>query len=338
MIITQITVFYQNIYDILSNIEEAITFAKLNTFHNTIIDPSEFLTELQSMKEQIPLGKLPFEPNIENLLTIENTLEIKSFAKDNSITFIIEIPLVEKVSYDLFRLLPLPVRHGEVYKVIIPRSEYLLINDQTFGYANEPCRYVSPNEYLCPQIHIDNFHDFSPCEVQLLRYEHNATRCKTITVTLGETQIQNIDDNKWILVTTKSIVGLETCKSSQSNILLDGTYAIDLEYRCNLKIRNIVLRGNRKTNRQFQIFPLLDININHTYQKPYKKIELPNLSKIDLNNIAELQNEVDLQKKENSMLLNTNLHYDRTSLLAKYLWPIVLKYKKTEGPENDIVI
>lgn len=297
-------------------------------------------------------GNLPFEPNKENLLNIENTLEIKSFIKNNAVIFIIEIPLVEKNDYSLYRLFPLPIMQGDTYKVIVPNSDYLLINDKTFGYANEPCRYVSTNEYLCSQSHIENFPDYIPCEVQLLRYERNTTNCNPVYINVKKLQIQNIDENKWILVTAQDIIGLETCKSSQNDILLNGTYLIELEFQCNLKLSNIILRGNKKTRHNFQNVPLLDVTNNYTYKAPRKEIELTNLNKIDLNKFTELQREINLQKRENSKLLNNNLYYNRTSiwtvllyiiiivialaLLAKYLGSIYFKPKTTKVPETDV--
>lgn len=49
MILNQITSMFRTIYAILDKVEVAISFAKLNTLHNSIIKPIYLLTELKSM-------------------------------------------------------------------------------------------------------------------------------------------------------------------------------------------------------------------------------------------------------------------------------------------------
>lgn len=352
MILTQITTFYQNIYDILSDIEEAITFAKLNTFHNNIIDASMLLKELQFVQTQIKPEKLPFEPNTDNLLKLENTLEIKSYVKDYTIVFIIEIPLVEAQTYNLFQLFPLPVKYGNSYKVIVPNFKYLIINDKTFGYVNRPCQGITAHEYLCSDIHPENFNDYVPCEVKLLRYEDNIKNCNPVYIDIKSIQIQKVDKNKWIVITNKEIMGLEVCKESQTNILLSGTKLIDLDPKCKLRIGNTTLSDNGNKKIEFQNIPLPNVTPNYKYQVSHKEIALPNLSHINLDKIVKLQEEVNQQRIENSKLLDGNIYYDRTSIwtillyiiigisilamLAKYLWPIYIKPKRNVNQETDI--
>ena len=49
----------QTIYDILEKIEIAITFSKLNTFHNSIVDPKELLNSIEAIETQMNGGRLP---------------------------------------------------------------------------------------------------------------------------------------------------------------------------------------------------------------------------------------------------------------------------------------
>lgn len=58
---------FQIIYDALENLETAITFSKMNVLHNSIIDSAEFLHGVKSMNKDLKLGKLPFQPELENI-------------------------------------------------------------------------------------------------------------------------------------------------------------------------------------------------------------------------------------------------------------------------------
>lgn len=354
MVLTQISSFYQNIYDILEKIEVAITFAKINTFHNAIVNKDDLLSELKFINNKLSLEKLPFEPNLENILNIENSLEISSYVKNNEIVFIIEIPLVERTSYKLFHLFPLPTRAEKFYKMIIPNFEYLLINEKNFGYSNQPCKRITFNEFLCNHIHSENFYKTTPCEVQLLRYESNISNCNPLYVDIEDIQLQNIDDDKWILITNKDIIATETCGNSQSTILFNGTYLIELSFPCSIKIGDIIVKSYKNTKQTFQNVPLPNLNYNLTYKSLYKKVKLLNLNNVNLNKLDKLQEEINIQKRENSKLLNESLYYDKTSfwtvllylivsllilfLLWKYLWPIISAKTKRNIQKEDIVI
>lgn len=58
-LINQISSIYQSIYDILNKVEIAITFAKLNIMHNSMVDPKAFLKEVQSIENLVTDKKLP---------------------------------------------------------------------------------------------------------------------------------------------------------------------------------------------------------------------------------------------------------------------------------------
>lgn len=172
-------------------------------------------------------------------------------------------------------------------------------------------------------------------------------------INIENLQIQNVDKNKWIVITTQDLVGTETCKNVQQDVRLNGTYLVDLDFQCSLKLKHIILRGNVKLRHKFQPIPLIDIKIGNSNHILHKEIELPNLNRVDLTKIDELQKEITLQKNENAKLLNNGLYYDRTSvwtvllyiviiiaiiivLLIRYLWPIYLKSKLPKAQESNI--
>lgn len=354
MVFTQITSFYQNIYDILEKLEVAVSFAKINTFHNAIVNKNDLLSELQYISNELSQEKLPFEPNSENILKIENSLEISSYVKNNEVIFIIQIPLVERVNYNLFRLFPLPTRNEKFYKIIVPNFEYLLINERNFGYSNQPCKRINFNEFLCSHMHSENFDKITPCEVRLLRYESDVSNCNPLYVDIEDMQLQNIDDNKWILVTNKDIVATETCQNSQNNILFNGTYLLELSFPCNLKIRDVIIKSYKNTKQTFQNVPLPNLSYNLTHKTLYKEVKLLNLNNVNFNKFDKLQEEINAQKQENSKLLNESIYYEKTSIwtvllyiilsllilyvLGKYLWPIIIHKSKKVVQEENIVI
>lgn len=355
VVFSQISMYYQNIYDTLENIGNAINFAKLNTFHSSIINTNSFLNELKFINENLNSEKLPFEPIMENILRLENTLNIKSYVKNNEIFFIIEVPLVEKQPYDLFKLFPLPIRFNkDKYKLIVPNFEYLLINDIHFGYSNQPCKRISLTDFLCNHIHSENYYSNTPCEVQLLKYQNNISDCNTILVNINNMQIQNIDENKWILITNNNVIGIEQCEDKQNKILFNGTYLLELGFPCSLKLGDVIIKSFKNVKHIFQNIPLPNIDIDIRNRTLYKEVKLVNLNNINFNKLDSLQKEINLQKYENLKLMNIPIYYNRTSfwtvllyiiicvvfiiILWKYLRPIYLKIKKPKNISKDSIV
>lgn len=355
VVLMQITTFYQSIYDTFAKIEIAITFAKLNTFHNAIVSTGDLLNELKLINTQLSSSKLPFEPTIENKLKLKNALEISSFVKNKEIVFVIEIPLVEKEKYDLYQLFPLFVKHDQYFKTIIPNFDYVLINDYKYGHSHMPCKRIINDDFLCNHIQCKSFITNVPCEIQLLRYSHNVTDCNVIFSKIDNVEIQNIDNNKWVLTTNTEIIASEVCEKSQPKVLLKGTNLIELTSKCQLKVEDIMLKTYNNIKHNYESIPLPHININISNKNVYNNVKLLNLNNVHFEKLNELQKEISLQKIENSRLLHTNpIYYSRTSiwtvllyvflcliimyLLFKYLRPIIQSRKKDNKKNNEIII
>lgn len=183
-------------YDLLENIEVAITFSKLNTFHNSIIEPKDLLSEILQINNLLDQNKFPFKPAIENLLLFEKVIEIKSFSKDNQITFLIEIPIVEIESYTYYHLYPLPTPHLGSFKTIIPRSKFLVTNEHTYAFFETKCQEIIPEEFLCHEVHTSKIGADAPCEIQLLQYTINPTNCEQIATDISDIKIQKIEGHQ----------------------------------------------------------------------------------------------------------------------------------------------
>ncbi|XP_050315541.1 uncharacterized protein LOC126750082 [Anthonomus grandis grandis] len=124
-ILSHATTFLQEMYDVLEDLQIAITFSKLNTFHPSIISPKDLFKEIQLISTSLTSGKLPFDPTFKNVFLFEKVLNIKSYAKENKVIFIIEMPIVEKNSYLLYHLYPLPTpskTFHDVLKILIDSS------------------------------------------------------------------------------------------------------------------------------------------------------------------------------------------------------------------------
>lgn len=313
MIISQIITEFQIIYDILEKLETAITFSKLNTFHNSIIEPKELLIEIQSISKYLINNKLPFEPKMENLLLFEKIMEIKSYSKGNQITFIIEIPIVEKDNYNYFHLYTLPVFQNNSFHLIIPRSKYLIMNEQNYFFSDTPCEQIIPEEFICHETNPYKITEDSPCEIQLLRFANNLSNCRTVAVKIEKVKIQKLEFNKWIVLTPEPTVAIQKCGKDHENIPLKGSYLLELNPLCEIRIKDVLIRNFENPNHKYKSALLPKIDFSHPIHKTITNLKPLKLDSINLNEISAVKSALEVDKRNIDAIENESINFNKIS-------------------------
>lgn len=264
---------------------------------------------------------MPFEPILENILLFEKTMEIKSYNKENQIVFILEIPIVEIESYNYYHLysLPIPVSHS--FKAIVPHSKYLLINERTYAFSDTKCQEVTPEEFLCQESNTVKILDDVPCEVQLLRYSINTTKCQYTPVRLTNTKIQKIQENKWIVVTPESVVAQQKCGNSKDNIPLNGSYVIELTSQCEVQIKDVIIKTFQNLKPNFKHIKLPNVQVFKDLTRDsnfdLKPLEIET---INLDDIKRVYSALDDQKINMDISNESPIHFHKTSFYTILLY------------------
>lgn len=295
---SQMITEFQFIYDILERIEVAITFAKLNAFHNSIIDSNELLIEIKSISEHLNNGKLPFEPKAENLLLFEKIMKIKSYTKENKIVFIIEIPIVEKENYNYYHLYPLPINKNNSFNLIIPNNRYLIINEQNHYFSENPCTEIIPEELICQNMDPTKTLENSPCEIQLLKFSKNLSNCHLIPVKINNLKIQKIEANKWIVLSSEELVATQKCENNYEKVPLKGTFLIELSPNCEIKINDTYLKNFINFKRQFRNIILPKLNFELIKSKISTNLKPIKLDQINLNEINSVKHALEAEEQK----------------------------------------
>lgn len=302
-IISQYTSSLQIIYDLLEKIEIAITFAKLNTLHNSILEPKDLLTEIIFINKHLNKNGFPFEPTLENIILFEKVIQIKSYTKGNQIVFLLEIPVVETESFHYYHLYSLPIRNQNSFQTIIPNSKFLIKNEHSYALFDTTCKEIIPEEFICQDVHKSTMNENAPCEIQLLKYNSNPN-CELVSTEVPDVKIQKIEENQWIVVAPNGVVAIQKCTKNTDNIPLNGTYLIELNNDCEIKIKDTTIKTYQN------------------YKPNFKNIELPKLSlpengdknnfmhfnplKIENINLDELKNILPIINKQNQKLNEIN--------------------------------
>ncbi|CAG9772265.1 unnamed protein product [Ceutorhynchus assimilis] len=294
-VINQITLMYQSIYSILDKLEVAISFSKLNTLHNSIVNPNELLSEIKNVESHLNPDRLPISPVPENILIFETFLQIKCFLKDFNVIFILELPLVEAGVYQYFNLhpLPIPTNHNQTFFVNIPHKPYLALSDVKYSYMDQRCEEISPDEYLCQKARTTFIENYLPCEVQLIKYSTNITSCHPFEVQLHAPQITKIIDGKWLVTVPIPLKSSTNCQNLKETVPIFGSYLLEVPVDCKAKIQSTTLESFKPSRLSFKEvnLPILDLSlINHNQSMPY---DLPSL---DLN-IINVKTSKDIKEK-----------------------------------------
>lgn len=322
-LLTQLTFLYQNIYDILGKIETASTFAKLNTLHNSIINPAELLLEIRDTKKNLINAQLPFEPEINNILKYEKIINIKGYSRGFTVIYILEIPLIENENFQFFELYTLPVQVNYTYQLLLPKTKYIALGIKNYVLINKDCIFIDNNEYLCKDVNPIPIYKKPPCEIALLSYNTDLNDCHPINIEITETQIQKIKPNKWIAIIPQEITITLTCNKIITKSKLQGTFIIELNKDCQILIENQVLQTHISNSHEMK-FELPKLNITYS-QKPKINYHPGPLQIEAINNhkLLETQNLLTEQSKRIQEINDVQISYS-TSVWTILLYVLLL--------------
>lgn len=317
LIMTEIISSFELISNMLEKLEVAITFSKLNTFHNSIIKPEELLNEIKLISQHLVEGKLPFEPIIENILLYEKIINIKAYSENNKITFILEIPIVQTESYVYYHLYPLPIMKNNNFNMIMPSSKYVIVNENKFALFNEKCKEIITHEFICENMNILPIKQNVQCEIQLINYFNNVTNCKSIPIKLYDTQIRKLENSFWLISTPRLIVAKKYCKENVENIPINGSFLIDLgNSNCKIKVENMYIQQYKNNKMNFKLLNLPEININPKVNEDI--LEPVNMELVNIDSFKDIHDLINNQKERIKDINNVTLRNENKYIYILY--------------------
>lgn len=234
---------FRSISNKLSDVETSLALSKASVLHKAIINSTEMLSLL---KEISNYGNLMYSVSSKNLMNLEETFNVKTYLKDNHIKFIIDVPLVESVSFTYYKLYPLPMFQQSTNQtlIIIPDYPFLLQNETSYRHITKGCREITAQEYLCSDNNIAPYISES-CIEQLLQYKQHLTKCHAQRVEIEDITIQKIEENRYILYLRHKKILTQSCGDDVTREQLRGTYILTTDTPCDISIQGLFIKGNR---------------------------------------------------------------------------------------------
>ncbi|XP_066157801.1 uncharacterized protein, partial [Euwallacea fornicatus] len=247
-ILIQIINLYEIIDSMLQDIETSITFAKLGTFHPSIMETANLFLELKKLEIKVKPQNLPLQITLENILEYEKIIEVESFILNGRITYLLNIPLTNLDNFDYYHLYSIPVRRQSPFRAVIPRGKYLILNQDHYAYPEEACKRTSQNLFICKPEILEETSENGPCETQLLNSLQASANCQQIDVTITRAIANRIDSSdRWVLIMpTEKTIKLK-CNGQEEYKRISGSFLLTVPEECRAEGEDIVINNDRST-------------------------------------------------------------------------------------------
>ncbi|XP_020296243.1 uncharacterized protein LOC109861140 [Pseudomyrmex gracilis] len=199
--------------------------------------------------------RFPFAVILENWLESKRFVTVSVYCKDSNIFTVVKFPLINSGSYNVYRVIPLPVHERDnVFAAVRVKHPVVAIdtNRQTYFILSETqwnnCISVQ-DHYVCKNV--DSMYRFSqgtPCELQMFvnedgKYEDceidHMVSNQTIWVRLTKARV-------WLFSILKKETLRVTCENKSERIeVISGVREIELPEQCELTTASIIVRTNQ---------------------------------------------------------------------------------------------
>lgn len=134
-----------------------------------------------------------------------------------------------------------------------------------------------------------------------------------VPVNIQKMKIQKLELNKWIVLTPKLVVINQKCGNNNEKIPIQGSFLIELNSQCELKIDNIIIKNFENSKKKFKNIALPRINFDHPVYKTTKNFEPIKLDNINLNELSAVKSALEIQKQKVDSIEINPIHFNNIS-------------------------
>lgn len=233
-----------SVSNVLDTILNSILFAKTNILHPYVLTPSRLYEEL--LKSQINQEdiRFPVDLSLQTIHSIIDLSKLTAYYYNNKIVFVMKIPLVSYVKYNIYKNLPLPTprlqNHLDTYVLIHPTKPYTAISDNRLNYALldsvSDCQDVNDEYRICPLPSVLSTTNNPTCETKLMTdvTQTLPKMCESRVIYGNINLWQKLNNGSYIYVQSKpNKLNVKCSGNTQTNdYTIQGTGILKLEKGC----------------------------------------------------------------------------------------------------------
>lgn len=258
----------------LEDIINAILFSSQNILHPSIITPRQLFHELANNVRLLDDDKqFPVPLEISSMHVIMNVSNVVSYFSKNRIIFVLRIPLVCPIVYNLYHALALPTPHEaqnpRMYSMLIPSSKYIAMTRDKTRYCTlddlNVCKILHTELYICDIVTIYPTSINPSCEVELMIKVTSdlPVQCNNKFIYGSVNVWQTISNNRWIFVQSNlTKVSVDCPKSELYEFNIIGTGILNIPHGCTGYTKDIKFISKYVNNITITEYTL-DFNINN---------------------------------------------------------------------------
>lgn len=272
----------------IATIINAILFAKNNALHPMIITPEQYLEELKKTVSHLPTQtKYPLSLSISEVSELLSLTNLVSYYMNDKLVFLIKTPLITQTNYELYYIMPVPIRnYDNTFVFILPKEKYFMISSNKLHYTYledlKHCKKLSRG-YICKlNSPLYSVHGNPTCETELMFGNSKVPgECDTrLAYIINEQWYKMHNENDWLFVLPRKTIATLSCRNREPiDFNLMNTGILSITDSCKLYTIDVILQTEIKglTSEHNSILPSLDL-INDDC---CKKIKDRNISKIE---------------------------------------------------------
>lgn len=270
-ILDQLNLSLNIIIQLLTDIENAITFAKLNTLHHSIVKIDELEFIVDTLRNNHPVEQLLYTNKID-IHKYYEIVEVKAYYSENKIIFALEFPLIHPEHFSYYHLYSIPTPN---HTTIIPSNTYLTMSDNFYQYQSTPCKEIDAEYYCQGSLLIDGWRQ-NDCIFQLLQLSQEDNTCTQVPVRTVHPIVEQITETYYIGIFPNETKIQITCRTTDFTILR-GTYLFELPPKCNFKTSEYTY-SNEKEAIKGQPLLLPEIKTMRTKTNITRELKLEDVS------------------------------------------------------------
>ena len=236
-----------------------IATAQKGTLAPQVIPPSMLLDALRNSSSFFPSDTtLPFPLSKDYIHMIYQLCEVRVHVREQRIGYVISVPLVHKRTFNVLKVIPIPVRVNLDKFVYIDVSESVLCIDRAkqyyFGMTEgqlAECKTIRPRQYVCKHQRILlSATVVESCAVMMLQRKDTIPPiCDTRVVRFSHTVWTQLGNNTWIYFAPHSDTLTIVCPNGNPlDITIRGTGKLYVYPGCKGYSTTAILYGSVTTN------------------------------------------------------------------------------------------
>lgn len=263
----------------LTNLENMLAFTKIGICHHEIVSVSNIQSMIDILSSSYNSDRLvPIRPN--EVREYYDLIKTGSYFKENTIVIVLKVPILNPLSYVLYKLYPVPTTH---HTVLIPHKPYLAMNDNKYSYIERECKHITDLDICTEDEKITS--QTSDCIHHLIEHQDILPTCNFVKIKSTMEILEQLDEANY-LISLPSRTKLESRCHSDVFTVYEGSILVNIPIGCSLLTPTTKIYNK---NNKIKGSPVKLISLNLTLTIANDSASTLDIKDISLSKLHELQ-------------------------------------------------